>query len=123
MEMTQTEFPTVTIRVPCPEGTAYVQILEFETGKIYKIIMSIGKAGSTVNAYCQAMADMATSLLHNGQTLNDVIAILSGITSDKSTKHQAFGIRSGPEALGLALSKYRTTLGGTVKAKIPLGIR
>lgn len=107
---TKSKWNTLSICVVCPEGKVYVQILENSPGSIYRIFMNVGKSGSVINSHCYAMAELVSKLFDLGQGINQVITMLSGITSDRSTKVLGVEARSVPEALTIALMKYRTTI-------------
>lgn len=109
MTMTKSDiFNTLNIRQTCPDGTAYIQILEEEPGKIHKIIFQIGKAGSSINSYCYAIAELSTELLRSGYSITDLIELLLDITSDRAPRLEVNGPqnKSGAEALASALRMY-----------------
>ena len=99
---------TVSIRVPTPDGTAFVHIIEYAMGKPAHVIVNIGKAGVSVAAWAEAVARLCTMLLERGVSLNELIDELSAITSER-VKIMADNskIRSGPEGIAVALIKYR----------------
>ena len=104
----ESRFPTITFQIPSPDGTAYVQILENPSGGIYRIIFQLGKAASSVNAWADALARMVTTSLNNGVDINTVLDELSNITTGKSVWVSGdMYCRSGPEALYIALLRYR----------------
>lgn len=94
-------------RIPSPLGTAWIIIVEESPGKIDNIFFTIGKAGTPVNAMCDGMARLAVRALKNGDTIGDVIATLSGITSDRVINANGREISSPTESLVLALFRYR----------------
>lgn len=106
--MEQTKFESITIQVPSPDGTMFVTIMEDNTGKPVGIDLHIGKAGASVAAWAQALSRMMTLALDHGSTINDLVVELSNMTSDKR-RDTAAGepIRSGVEAVWLALVKYK----------------
>lgn len=103
-------YPTLTVREDSPDGTAWIQILEEpgKSGKIHRIFFQIGKAGSSINSYCYAMAELATELLRNGYSISELINLLLDITSDRTPRLSSDGPinRSGAEALAAALREY-----------------
>jgi len=108
---TRTKWDNVTIKLRCPEGTAFIEIAEEYPGKINRISITIGKAGSSVNAQAYAIAELTTELFNLGKSINDVIAKLTGITSDRVVRAESgVDVRSIPEALILALHQYRSTV-------------
>lgn len=100
----------ITYRLETPDGTAIVQIVENADAPngIENIFFAIGKAGSSVNAYCDALAKMTLYALRS-HTLTEVINELSSITSDRPPTKTIDGIvlRSGVDALFLALLNWR----------------
>ena len=109
MSQTNHEVPnTISIRVPTPDGTAFVHVIEGENGKPVHIIVNIGKAGVSVAAWAEAVARLCTMLLNKGVSLNELIDELSAITSEKvKIMSDNSRIRSGPEGIAVALIKYR----------------
>lgn len=102
-------FDNITLRIPSPEGIATIIIVEESPGKIYKIFFSIGKAGAPTNAWANALAEMTVAALQGGMDLTDVIISLSNITSSRTVDTpEGMQCRSGPEALYMALLKYRS---------------
>jgi len=108
--LTKSKYDNITFHIPTPDGTANIIILEERPGKIVKIFMMVGKAGSSINAYCYALAEMTVHSLCNGSDIHEVIALLGSITSDRTARIGGGAVcRSGPEALQMALMKYRNT--------------
>lgn len=102
-------FSSETVRVTTPDGTMFVNIMEDSKGNPVQIQLNVGKAGNSVAAWAFAMATLCTMLLSSGKySINDLIAHLSGITTNKHLRHMD-GVRcsSGPEGLVIALLKYR----------------
>ena len=100
----------VSIRYLTPDGAAYINIVEDYPGKIRQIFFSVGKAGTSVNAWAFSLAEMTTFALQR-ESLHEVINKLSNITSERMVRvPNGMHIHSGPEALFLALVKYRQSL-------------
>lgn len=94
-------------RVYTPSGTMFVNIME-EDAKIVGILVNIGKAGSELSAWAQALASMVTVALNNNVSLQTVIDELKDITSDGQARIGASSdARSGPEGIYSALIQYR----------------
>jgi hypothetical protein len=103
----KTRFDNYTFNIRTPEGTANVIIVEDEPGKIGEIFFNIGKAGSSIDAFCYALAKMVVRTLEHGRKLEDVISDLSNITSARKIYDtKGISCSSGPEALYLALFRY-----------------
>ena len=112
-------FTTVSIRVPTPDGTAFVQVIEDDTGKPIQLIINIGKAGVPLSAWAEAVARLCTLLLQNGAGINNLIQELSLINSDKSTVlPEGSIVRSGPAGIVTALMKYRHAKFQELKANL-----
>lgn len=109
-------------RINTPAGKAYIQIAEESPGVIFKIFFRIGKAGSEINAMCEALALMATDLCKE-KSLSDVIVHLSGITSDREAKSGEYSVKSTPAALMLALMQYRASIPSTDTDSAPAKFR
>lgn len=92
--------------IPSPDGKATITISEYEDGSIYRIDMNIGKSGASVAAWCNALSRMTTFALKNF-SLEQVIKELEDISSDRFIYSNGMAIRSGPEALYVALTQYK----------------
>lgn len=108
-KMTDVAFRSISIRVPTPDGTMYVNILEDDSYRACKVLISIGKAGASVSAWADAVGRLISKLLELGAGINFIIDELSALNTDRvaidSTGEE---VRSGPDGLALALMKYRT---------------
>lgn len=91
-----------------PDGVATVFIVEKEQGIVEKIDYFVGKAGSSVSAWAFALVEFINFSIKKGMTLNEVTNTISNITSGRSVRSiNGLDCRSGPEAIFLALMKYR----------------
>lgn len=97
-------------RFESPLGTCFVLISESEPGKIERIELKVGKAGSGLNAMCFAITELATKLVKTGQSITDIIVLLSGIKSDRFRKVRGIEIYTPIDALVLALLQYRSSI-------------
>lgn len=94
-----------------PDGSAYINIDEDSPGKIKRIFFNVGKAGTSVYAWANAIATLVNRLIEEGVELNDLIIIISNITSQSQTRTlNGIECRSGPEALFIALMKYKASI-------------
>lgn len=100
---------TVSIKVPSPDGTMFVHIMEDETGTPRQILVHIGKAGLSVAAWADAISRTCSMLLQSGLVgVNDLINEFSSITTDKvRLTSDGEAVHSGPEAIARALIIYR----------------
>lgn len=104
----QTKFGGLTIQVPSPDGTMFVTVMEDENGKPLAIDVHIGKAGAPIAAWANAFARILSLALDHGATINDLVRELSNVTSDRRRDTvQGEPVRSGVEALWVALVKYK----------------
>jgi len=108
MTLPNVAYNSSTIRVETPNGTMFVNILENQQGNPFKVIINLGKAGTPVSAWANALAELCSVLLERGMSITDLIVHLSGITSERY-KASINGpvVRSGPAGLVIALLKYR----------------
>ena len=91
-----------------PDGNATIFIVEKADGEIERIDYFIGKAGSSVAAWCHGLVEFINFAIEKGISLNDIINKISNITSGTSVRTvSGMTCRSGPEAIFLALMKYR----------------
>lgn len=107
MTADQNKFDSVNFNITAPEGDVNIIINEASPGKIYNIIVLVGKSGSSLRAMTDALSRMITFALHQTE-LTDVLNELSSITSDKARiVTGGVVVRSVPEAIYLALLRYR----------------
>ena len=96
----------VTYKLYTPDGSAIISIAE-DKGEIVHISFMIGKAGSSINAYCYSIAQLVTEIVKTSG-ISKALELLSGISTDRSIRYKS-GIlcRSGVEALYIALLGWR----------------
>lgn len=119
--MEKDKFQSLTFRIKSPQGSVYVQIIEREHGKIEKIIVTVGKAGSVINALCGGVAELVTHMLKGGISITDIIITLSGITADKLHTTNGMDVHSPIDAIVIALMQYRSSIpvgGGRQKMRM-----
>jgi hypothetical protein len=106
--MSKNWFSARTIRVSTPDGTLFVHIAEDDEGKLKQIMLNLGKAGTAVSAWANALASTLTLSIELGATLEDLTELLSNITSGSSARLGIGGnCTSGPEGVWMALMHYR----------------
>lgn len=103
----QEKFNSSTIKVETPDGDMFVTIMENDSGRPCRVHVTIGKAGASIAAWSQAIAEMINSLLVGGKGINDIIVWLSQHTSSKPSRSRDIPIRSGPDGIVVALMEYR----------------
>lgn len=99
--------PAYSIQLDSPDGRIWVHVCEDENERPFKVLINVGKTGASLYAWASATADLVSELLpHVG--VHKVIEILSGHLSDRERRTlQGVQIRSGPEAISVALMRYR----------------
>lgn len=100
-------YTNYTFNLPTPDGSANIFISENEDGSIYRVDMSIGKTGASVAAWCNALSRMVTFALSGGISIHKVVDELKDMATDRVMFVDGIFIRSGPEALAIALDRYR----------------
>lgn len=107
METLMPDIPyrTKSIKVETPDGTMFVDIVENERGNPIKFIIHIGKTGTSLAAWANAVAELASRLVQK-EGIHVVLEEVSGITSSNVRARNGDLVRSGPEGFALALLKY-----------------
>lgn len=98
--------PTVTVKVITPDGVMFVHIMEYENGLPYKLDLSIGKAGSSVQAWAQALSRVISLALVMGVPIASIAEGVSAITTDKLSFNGNRAVRSGPDGIAQAIIQY-----------------
>jgi len=97
-----------TVRIVTPDGTLFVHIADDKNGKLKQVMLNMGKAGTSVSAWAYALTEMMNLAIDCGATLEDLLKILSGITSGSGARLGIGGkCTSGPEGVWMALLQYR----------------
>jgi hypothetical protein len=106
--MVEDKLAGITYQIPTPDGNMFVTVSEDIDGKPIAIWIHIGKAGSAVGAWSNAVARLMTVALDHGATINDLMTELSSQTSDKRREtSDGEVVRSGIEGVWVALMKYK----------------
>jgi hypothetical protein len=104
--------PSFTVKVMTPDGVMFVTVVEEDNPinnepEPVQILISIGKTGSAIAAWANMAALLISALLETDLSISDVIMKISNILSDGiSTQKTGIDIRSGPEGLQYALTRY-----------------
>jgi hypothetical protein len=109
IDNSQLVYNTVSLHAITPDGTIYTFVLEDSEGKPKQIKITIGKAGTAVAAWADALESMINISLLRGTTLEDICVVLKDITTDKSSGSRfgtSVNVRSGPEGLYTCLFRY-----------------
>lgn len=102
-------YQTLNFKIPSPVGDVFVAVGEDRRRKPVLLIITIGKSGSEVQAWSNVFSRFATEMLESGKVeIHDIMQLLSSTTSDRSRQtKEGINVRSGPEAVYLALVKYQ----------------
>lgn len=103
------------------DGTLYVTINQDEHG-LCEVFTNIGKHGSEVSAWSEAVGRLISLCLRSGISLKSIIKQLRGITS-RPIWQDGEQILSVPDAIGRALSRYLTEDDGQTQIKIPGNVK
>lgn len=97
------------VRQPTPDGELYLTIIEDNDHRPVKLFIEIGKSGSSIRAWTDAFQRIASLVLDNGGSIDDIISELSGITSGFIARDSGAGaiVNSGPSGIVRALEKYK----------------
>jgi len=104
--------PSFTVKVMTPDGVMFVTVVEEDNpisneAEPAQILITIGKTGSAIAAWANMAALLISTLLQENISISDVIMTISNILSDGiSTHKEGIEIRSGPEGLQYALTRY-----------------
>lgn len=104
--------PSFTVKVMTPDGVMFVTIVEEDNpisneAEPVQILIAIGKTGSAIAAWANMAALLISTLLEESISISDIIMRISNILSDGiSTQKTGIDIRSGPEGLQYALTRY-----------------
>ena len=95
----------VTDRVRTGQGTMFVNITFDDAGHPFEVFATLGKSGSTDQAYLEAIARLASLGLRSGIEPGQIIDQLKGITSDPAWDGGTL-VRSPADAVALVMSRH-----------------
>lgn len=98
------------IKASTPDGSIFIQINELN-GKPIEVTFFIGKAGSSIQAWSQALSSVINLALHSGVEISTIAETLSGITSDRISFNGDKIIRSVPDAISQAIITHLASKG------------
>lgn len=114
--MSVERYDCVVIETKTPDGTLFTTINELNN-KPDNFQLQIGKAGSTLRAWTDAVATLATLAIQHGATIEDIITAISNFSSDRVAFTQGTTpIRSGPGGFVHALMRYKAERWKTMQA-------
>src|SRR5688572_23478288 len=98
-------YPNVTQRIGTPDGTLFVHIIE-DNNRPVMIQINAGKSGTSVAAWCDALARAINTALVSGIDWMKFIEEFSNITTSKAIRLvNGVEARSGPEGVAIALMR------------------
>lgn len=95
----------VTMRKPTPLGNLFITLNTYE-GRPFELFAQIGKAGSDVTAFTEAIARLVSLAFRSGVDPWEVVEQLAAIGGSQSVGFGARRVRSVPDAIAQALADY-----------------
>ena len=102
----QDVFDAYSIKVRSPSGNITV-VLNEDKGKLVFVQIYVGKTGSILYAWTNAVSELITTLIQNAVSLDTIMSSLANITSDRLVKKGQVPIRSDVDAIVYALGLYK----------------
>lgn len=101
-------YPCVVINTKSPEGDMFVVLTDDHSGNLIDVQIHIGKTGSGLAAFTNAVSLLISSNLERGAKVKDLILLLSNITSAgfSLTNNGKIPIRSAIDGVVYALMQY-----------------
>ena len=112
----------VTERVRTGHGNMYVTINFEEENVPFEVFSTLGKAGGCDSAQLEAISRLVSLALRSGISAQEVVTQLKGITCCPAWD-QGTLVRSGPDAVALALERYITGGDETVETVEPESVQ
>lgn len=95
-----------TRRINTPLGAAYITINSKEDGKPFELFINLGKNGSAVGSFTEAVGRLTTLALRAGVAAEDVVKHLRGISQEESVGFGPNKVLSVPDAVAQCLEKF-----------------
>lgn len=99
-----------TIRTQTPDGTMFVTIIEDNNSIPVEILVSIGKTGTRIRAWTEAVQGLCTTILSLGGKLTDIANSIDNISTD-----DRYETKSGPEGLVKCIAIYLKSRADLIK--------
>lgn len=99
-----------TIRTQTPDGTMFVTIIEDSNSIPIEVLVAIGKTGTRVRAWTEAIQGLCTTILSLGGKLTDIANSIDAISID-----DRYETKSGPEGLVRCIAIYLQSRADLVK--------
>jgi len=102
--------PTDAMKVRTTDGDLYVFFIEDTKGVCRKVMLQIGKSGTAVRAWTDAVMELTNVALDNNVDLATIAVTLSNIYTDRYVHTGGMNmIKSGPDGFVYAINKYIRT--------------
>ncbi len=100
--------PSFTMKVETPDGNMFISVCEDGAGSPIRIEITIGKAGTALMAWANAVSRLSTLALNRGVSLTEILCEVSGISSERQATRLLgrTSVKSGPDGLAKALMMY-----------------
>lgn len=100
---------SVTIEVETPDGVLYFTVVEDNSGRPCRVISIIGKSGSSLAAWAEAVDQLINLAFSKGAGINDILEALSNISTSKPIRslRPTLVVKSAPDGIVVALSAYK----------------
>lgn len=93
-----------TMKVKTPDGTMFIHIIG--NGKPSRMMISIGKSGSSIQAWAESVASLVTMCLEKEVPIGAIMNVLNEITTDRIAYSFGLPVKSGPDGVAHALMLY-----------------
>lgn len=113
-------YPNTIERIRTPDGTLFICIIEdIDNTKPIMIQINGPKTGSSIASWYDALARAINIALASGIDWMNFITEFSNITTSKAIRLvDGVSARSGPEAVAIALMRYRDRKNGEIQEEI-----
>lgn len=119
MTLANSALNAYTIKVPSPDGQIFVHCHEDVNGELCRVMINIGKCGTSVASWADGVARMLTLALKTSD-LSTILEELSNNSTSKSVMSSGkFQIRSGIDAIFHALLMYRNMKATMIRTSRP----
>ncbi|MFI5243675.1 MAG: vitamin B12-dependent ribonucleotide reductase [Gemmatimonadales bacterium] len=110
---------STSIKQATPLGVMFVHVSRDQEGRPFDVFVNLGKAGGSAMADAEAMGRLISLGLRSGISIEAIHEQLRGISSDRAVGFGEQKVRSVPDGIAIALSKWQTLRAG-VQAALPL---
>lgn len=102
--------PVASVNVATTDGEMYIIFVEDESGKCQRVMIQIGKTGTAIRAWTEALMEVVNIAIDSGISLSVIAVKLSNIYTDRYvTGPNMNRIYSGPDGFVYAINRYLRT--------------